>query len=792
MPKFHSLATSVELSVPKRSQSSASVQWPRRYSIIPGGSRRLEVPPRDRSHDYVLPEESLLSEVGMGFIGKHQDTPFYLIRAGKDLFKTTHETGEGSGGSSSVSGGELPVRTLWQEQTGVATGNTGNQQLATALAPGSTPSTEDQRAESGDGQTPAVNRSSFGRLLKRKSSPSSFSMRISQGNSRSTVDTAPINATTPTGSRPPRQTTPSLAVRTSVQPEGEVAIAPLPLTLTVTLSPPDRHVDPTRKIYPHDVKVDVFLNGEFTGSHIILARHREAGWGQVTESISGRRISTKQERVWVVVPHSHKADGSLRDSKIEPYSAAERWKEIGRALLKESDCWGFDVWGERSCAGRYLEYLAKTVEMPKELEQIQKDGGQKFGVLDVVLSLGKMGERETNYLRAPQRSLDPRFSVSNEVPNQAGKSSENAPTNPTTPVKRTGMNDNVFALQDDSSPYSARTPTGRKPPISTSMSMLRRRSVGPEIALLKPTASPRTPRTPRTRIAQQWNGRISAEQLRRLRDLSPIPVERRPESIPVPIDISLLPRHLSAPSTPDRPSIRNTSSVPSTAATYILGQESSAVIRTRRSPSKAQDNNPVGNTTIVPKKRQHSGGQAEEAPLKKRRSGDDLSTTLSDSIWSADRGIRPTSLSQSPSGEGGIILVNPCHTNFNFNFNILAQQARAGKSGTPRPSVTSAPVYTNTNVNKMNDPFYMPPPEPVGVPWNPGPLDQDSVLTYAVGKAWQKPTGHPAKRVKSNVPTRKAEVVYTIAMDGARETRTEKAAKFEEHSVLMGVRYILA
>ncbi|KAI9777536.1 MAG: hypothetical protein M1839_008830 [Geoglossum umbratile] len=825
MPTFHSLRISVELSVPNFHQAFTASTSTRQARATSSAGGRLENLFWASGTNYVLPEELLSKGECVEFIGEHKNIPFYLVRAGKDIFKAKHETGRGGGFAARKQLLLVQARSPPSpEQTDSATGREDIQELVTTLAPSSEPVTEGQKADSGDRLSPATRRSSFGRLLKRKGSPSSFSMRSSLSQLKSTTaNSTPTNTTSvaPTNSASPRTTTPMPSAKNSVlsrtatpavlaqnsvssrittpipsaqasaHPKVTAAtgtpVAPLPLTLTVTLNPPSWSDDPRKKTQSQDVKIDVFFNGEFAGSRIILARQRESGWGRVSETFSGRRIALRQERVWVLVPPGQNADGSLREPKRAKgmlHPTAERWAEIGRALREESGRWGRTNFGDRSCVGEYLQSLGKTVEMPAKLENMQKPGTQKFGVMDVVISMGKVGVRETSYLRAPQRSLDPRYPSFSEGSKEVRKNSENAPISqvkPTpsgpTPVKRKA---------DMNPPLSGPTPVKRKvgrsdgvfdhtPPerrnILQSVSEPSRRSVGrfkAKVSLPKTTAPRSIPAVSPDPL--RINNKISAEQRRRLLDLTPTPVRPRPESIPTPIDVPITMRFShgllnpnSASPTSIRPNSQSTSGESSSTPTkltlqHTLGEGGGMDPQSRGRPGEVQGDSPAGKPTIVPEKRyRYADSQPRETPLK-RRSRDNLSTTLNESMWRVDSNGSSSSRQIAPKTTEA----NPFATS---------------KLGPSIPDPNSVP----SRVSVAPD-----------MPWRPGPLSEDAVLTYAEGNAWGNSADQRIQRVASDIPAKRGDVVYEGEdIGGVRSTRAERAAGFEEESVLMGVRYVV-
>lgn len=110
---------------------------------------------------------------------------------------------------------------------------------------------------------------------------------------------------------------------------------------------------------------------------------------------TGRRIGRVIEKPWIIVPSGQKPDGSRRRYRKDETASAgaqQRWKDISDALMTEADKNGRNEKGERPISGEYLESLAQ-LSMPQEVEEMQKAGGAKFGIFDVVIIWGK-GVRE--------------------------------------------------------------------------------------------------------------------------------------------------------------------------------------------------------------------------------------------------------------------------------------------------------------------------------------------------------------------------------------------------------------
>lgn len=188
------------------------------------------------------------------------------------------------------------------------------------------------------------------------------------------------------------------ALPASIEPNREYKppFKPHALCLTVFLSPSSFIRTENKvagRVEINDVKIDVYFNGALCDSRYVPRRYSSKAY-TMTEHIlrfSGRRIGRLIEKPWIFVPSGQNPDGSLRDyrrGKVAYAGTQQRWNDISDALLAEADKFGRDERGERPVIGEYLESLAE-LSMPKEVEDMQKAGGPKFGVLDVVVMRGK-------------------------------------------------------------------------------------------------------------------------------------------------------------------------------------------------------------------------------------------------------------------------------------------------------------------------------------------------------------------------------------------------------------------
>ena len=167
----------------------------------------------------------------------------------------------------------------------------------------------------------------------------------------------------------------------------------------------------------NDVKIDVYFNGALCGSQYVPRRYSGDTFG-MTEHIvrfTGRRIGRLIEKPWVLVPSGQNPDGSLRAyrrGKVAYAGAEQRWSDVSDALMVEADEMGRDAWGERPVIGEYLESLAQ-LSMPREVEDMQKAGSLKFGILDAVIIWGKGNKNgpEAPYILEPTPISNEGFTV---------------------------------------------------------------------------------------------------------------------------------------------------------------------------------------------------------------------------------------------------------------------------------------------------------------------------------------------------------------------------------------------
>ncbi|KAI9825658.1 MAG: hypothetical protein M1832_001002 [Thelocarpon impressellum] len=386
MPTFWSLGTAVHLSISRPPLASGTTST---RNSSAGITFTNSARPAGFVED-VLPEETLsdAEEAGhLDFLGEHRETPFLMVRAGGNVFQRN----VGDWGKQRVrSRPSLLGATVLRPS-----GTTG--------AP-STPTSSNSGAEAQENEPAAGTHSTFGRLIRRPPSPTAFSTQSQRSSTGSMPTETRLSAGKPSHLR-------------SCASESSPPLTPRPLSLKVLLSKASFLPTSDRAGGSQDIQVVVFLNGEFTAARLVSTRTIKGTVKaeDLRQTFTGRRVDRMLEQNWVLVPPGQNADGSLRplNRSKGPYAGAgERWGHVAEALEAEADQWGRDGGdGELSTMGQYLTSLAR-LSMPEAVEGLQRGGGQKFGVVDVVLllGLGKKDPPSKQYLRGPKRYLDPRYS----------------------------------------------------------------------------------------------------------------------------------------------------------------------------------------------------------------------------------------------------------------------------------------------------------------------------------------------------------------------------------------------
>ncbi|KAJ8111206.1 hypothetical protein OPT61_g6151 [Boeremia exigua] len=180
------------------------------------------------------------------------------------------------------------------------------------------------------------------------------------------------------------------------------------LALHVKLSDKALHAGFTGKTH---LKIDVFFNGQLSACSLIHTNDIRSGAKSLHQVFAGYRVDFLSERPWVMLPPFMTADGGTRRFR-KTITPQERFKEISAALLTEAEERGTDKDGASPPSAVFLDALAR-MQIPSCVMTMQKPGGRKFGVVDVVITAGT-GNKITagaNYLQSPQRLKDSSFVV---------------------------------------------------------------------------------------------------------------------------------------------------------------------------------------------------------------------------------------------------------------------------------------------------------------------------------------------------------------------------------------------
>ena len=168
------------------------------------------------------------------------------------------------------------------------------------------------------------------------------------------------------------------------------------------------------------LKIEVLFNGQLSACSLVHTNDIRSGAKSLHQIFAGYRVDFLAERPWVLLPPFTTADGGTRrfHKTITP---SERWEELSAALLKEVKKRGTDKCGESPPSAEFLYALA-NMQMPQCVLNMQKPGGRKFGVVDVVITAG-VGNKlttGTNYLKSPQRLNDSNYIIRADIESRTG------------------------------------------------------------------------------------------------------------------------------------------------------------------------------------------------------------------------------------------------------------------------------------------------------------------------------------------------------------------------------------
>lgn len=163
------------------------------------------------------------------------------------------------------------------------------------------------------------------------------------------------------------------------------------------------------------LKIEVLFNGQLSTCSLIHTNDIRSGTKSLHQVFAGSRADFLTERPWVLLPPHTNPDGRTRRFR-KTITPTERWREISAAIQKEVEERGTDKSGESPPSAAFLQALA-TMEMPESVHTMQKPGGRKFGVMDIIITAGYGNKTTTgtNYLKGPQRLRDANFAVRAEI-----------------------------------------------------------------------------------------------------------------------------------------------------------------------------------------------------------------------------------------------------------------------------------------------------------------------------------------------------------------------------------------
>lgn len=162
------------------------------------------------------------------------------------------------------------------------------------------------------------------------------------------------------------------------------------------------------------LKIEVLFNGQLSACSLIHTNDIRSGAKSLHQVFAGYRVDFLAERPWVLLPPYTAADGGKRRFR-KTIAPSDRWEQIGAALLKEAKERGTNKNRESPPSATFLRELAE-MQKPESVKDLQKPGGRKFGVVDVVITAG-VGSKltaGTNYLKSPQRLRDSDYIVRTE------------------------------------------------------------------------------------------------------------------------------------------------------------------------------------------------------------------------------------------------------------------------------------------------------------------------------------------------------------------------------------------
>jgi len=169
-----------------------------------------------------------------------------------------------------------------------------------------------------------------------------------------------------------------------------------------------------------DICINLFYNGEFDASQVIKYSAWATHGNKNCFYFGGRRVGTAHELPWVITTRSkdvHSTKGQISKS-IMTLPPLERWNKLTEMLILEANEWGKDERGHRCPTGKYLESLSRKA-IPSELDGPLVSIGGGFGVIDVVITFGRMLHLDAaKEISSPRRNLNASQPAAAQVENK--------------------------------------------------------------------------------------------------------------------------------------------------------------------------------------------------------------------------------------------------------------------------------------------------------------------------------------------------------------------------------------
>lgn len=163
-----------------------------------------------------------------------------------------------------------------------------------------------------------------------------------------------------------------------------------------------------------NLKIDVFFNGELASCVFIPIHDVRSGVKPLHQVLAGTRVDYLSERPWVIVRTGLTSGDGGRDHAVV-LPVEPRWGDICQALQREAHARGMDDKGNTPPSAEFLRALA-TMQMPRQVHDMQRPGGLHFGVIDVIISAGdgRKTASSAGYLKTAQRLMDNNFPLNTE------------------------------------------------------------------------------------------------------------------------------------------------------------------------------------------------------------------------------------------------------------------------------------------------------------------------------------------------------------------------------------------